>query len=75
MEGTERLKPWKVQKGQSRMSLQSNKFAETYIKKKKKGREEERQRNVFLYTANLKLRRRGGQMHTSPEEDELASWK
>ena len=58
-------KSWKVQKGQSRMSLQPNKFAETYIKrkKKKKGREEERQQNVFLYTVDLKLRKGGSDAH------------
>ena len=54
VQDTERLKPWKVQKGRSRMSLQLYKFVETYIKKKK-GREKERQRNVFLCIANLNL--------------------
>ena len=33
VQDTERPRPWKVQKGRSRMGLQPNKFAETYIKK------------------------------------------
>ena len=64
---TERPKPWRVQKGRSRMDLQPNKFAETYIKKKKKkwGREEERQWNGFLYTTDLELQRGRCLMHAS----------
>ena len=61
VQDTERPKPWKGQRGWSRMDLQPNKFAETYIKKKKRrGREEERQRNAFLCTADLKLQKRKG---------------
>ena len=41
--------------------------------KKKKGKEEERQRNVFLCIADLKLRRGRGQMHISRGEDKLAN--
>ena len=41
VQDTERLKPWKVQKGQSRMDLQPNKFVETYIKKEEEEEEEE----------------------------------
>ena len=69
-------KPWKVQKDRSRMNLQPYKFAETYIKKKRVGgREEERQRNVFICTTDLKLQRGKGQMHASRGEDELTSRK
>ena len=51
------------------MDLQPNKFVETYIKKKKK----ERQRNVFLCTAELELQRGRHLMHASQEEDKLAN--
>ena len=74
VQDTERSKLWKVQKGQSRMDLQLNKFAETYIKKRG-GKKEERQHNFFLCTADLDPRREIRLMHASQEEDELANQK
>ena len=84
-----RPKPYKIQKGRSRGRYRKAESVEGIERpklydsatvqvcrniQKKKGREEERQRNVFLCTADLKLWRKG-QMHTSRGDDELASRK
>ena len=64
IQDTERSKSWKVQKGWSRMDLEPYMFIETYIKKKEGEKKKDKERNVFLCTTGLELRRGRRLMHT-----------
>ena len=77
MKKTRPKKPYKIQRGRSRMDLQPNKFVETYKKKKKMVEKKKRRKTKmsFPHTAALELRRRRRLMRASREADKLVSQK